>query len=92
MSFSQASSRREMFTRFACAPGEGRQMISITVRRNRNYDIRVELNDGADPPYRATIERLGQDHFGPTVFEGIEFDEVMIRAKAEIDRVLTEEG
>jgi hypothetical protein len=65
-------------------------MISITIRRYRGYDIRVELNDAADPPYRATIERVGQAHFGPTEFEGLEFDDVMIRARAEIDRVLAE--
>jgi hypothetical protein len=69
-------------------PHRGRQMISITLRQYRNYEISVELDDAAEPPYRATIERLGQAHFGPTVFQGIEFDDVMIRARAEIDRVL----
>jgi hypothetical protein len=74
------------------AAREGRQMISIIVRQYRNYDICVEFDDAADPPYRATIERLGQTHFGPTGFEGIELDEVMIRARAEIDRAMAEEG
>jgi hypothetical protein len=63
-------------------------MISIIMRHHRDYDIRVEFNDTIDPPYRATIERLGQVHFGPAVFEGLEFDDVMIRARAEIDRAL----
>jgi len=58
-------------------------MISIIVRHYRGYDIRIELNDAANPPYRVTIEHLGQAHFGPSVFEGLEFDDVMIRAKVE---------
>lgn len=62
-------------------------MIDITLLPYRDQSIRVEVNITETVQYRATVD-LDPVRSSSTTFEGSDRDEVITRAKAEIDRLL----
>jgi hypothetical protein len=68
-------------------------MIGITTRTYRGFAIHVECADEAIPPFRAMIRRrFRQAHPKPVVFNGATEEDVVSKAKAEVDRLRAAEA
>src|ERR1019366_1634349 len=65
------------------------QMMSITSRQYRGFEIRIELGPNAQNQhrYRATIRRHGQIDYEPGAFESVILDNVLSQAQKAVDRI-----